>query len=214
MKKIYVILLAITINLPLFAQNSSAKKLLDEVSLKMGAYTNMKIDFSSKLVNREAGLLNEAPIKGNVILSGEKYNLNYAGNNFIFDGKKLAIVNTEEKEVSITDGNMEEDGFIYPSKLLTFYKKGYRYKMGKLQNNKGRKIQYVELTPIDSNSDISKVKLGIDAKTKHIYNLIQIGTNGTETTITINAFKANLPLSIEVFSFDKSKYEEKGYLID
>ncbi len=40
---------------------------------------------------------------------------------------------------------------------------------------KGRKIQYVKLNPIDTNSEIKHVLLGIDATTKHIYNLIEVG---------------------------------------
>ncbi len=215
MKK--VILLIFLISSGLFAQNTSeeAKALLDEVSTKMGNYNNMQINFSQSLINKEEGITNSHPIKGKIILAGEKYNLDYLGNNFIFDGEKLVVINQEEKEITITKGDMDdEDGFVYPSKLLTFYKKGYTYKMGKIENNKGRKVQYIHLTPIDSHSDITEVQLVIDAKTKHIYKLIQIGSNGTETIFTITSFKSNLPISKSIFSFDKEKYEKQGYLID
>lgn len=215
MKKIVTVIAVFFISISITAQNSQkAKTLLDEVSAKMGAYKNMTIGFSSTLVNKEAGIA-DPPIRGQITLSGEKYNLNYLGNNFVFNGKKLVVINKEEKEITITNGDIEEeDGFIYPSKLLTFYKKGYTYKMGKLQNKNGRKVQFINLTPIDSNSDILKVQLGIDAKTKHIYKLTQIGSNGSETTFTINKFKSNQPISEKVFSFDQNKYEKQGYLID
>jgi len=72
----------------------------------------------------------------------------------------------------------------------------------------GRKIQYVKLTPIDTNSEIKQVLLGIDAKTKHIYNLIEIGKNGTRTTLTVNSFKTNEPISKSLFKFDKRKYKD------
>jgi len=210
MKKIGLFLVGLFITLGVSAQNSSAdaKKLLDEVSTKMGAYKNMNISFSSTLVNKEAGITNDPPIRGNITLAGEKYNLDYLGNSFLFDGKKLVIINKEEKEIAISNGDLEEeDGFIYPSKLLTFYK-------GNLSNNNGRKVQFIDLTPIDSNSDIVKVKLGVDAKTKHIYKLTQIGANGAETTFTITKFKSNQAISEKLFSFDKAKYESLGYLID
>lgn len=217
MKKLGLLVLGLCLSIHVMAQNTSenAKNLLDEVSTKMGAYKNMNIGFTSTLVNKEAGITNDPPIRGNITLAGEKYNLNYLGNNFVFNGKRLIVINTDEKEVTINDGDLEEeDGFIYPSKLLTFYKEGYNYEMGDLKNNKGRKVQYVDLTPIDSNSDIVKVKLGIDAKTKHIYKLIQIGSNGAETTFTITKFKSNQAISENLFSFDKAKYEKLGYLID
>ena len=217
MKKLGILFIGLFISLNVIAQDTSkdAKKLLDEVSAKMGAYDNMIIGFNSSLINKEAGITNDPPIRGEITLAGEKYNLNYLGNNFIFDGKKLVVVNQEEKEVTISDGDLEEeDGFIYPSKLLTFYREGYNFSMGELKNNKGRKVQFIDLTPIDSNSDIIKVRLGIDAKTKHIYKLVQIGSNGAETTFTITKFKNNQSISENLFSFNKEKYLKQGYFID
>ncbi|TDQ27857.1 LolA family protein [Tenacibaculum caenipelagi] len=217
MKKIGLLFIGLCISISAMGQSNSseAKKLLDEVSTKMGAYKNMVIGFNSSLVNKAAGITNDPPIRGEITLSGEKYNLDYLGNTFIFDGKKLVVINKDEKEVSITNGNIdEEDGFIYPSKLLTFYKEGYTFTMGALKNSNGRKVQYINLTPIDSNSDIVKVQLGIDAKTKHIYKLTQIGSNGAETTFTITKFKSNQPISEKSFSFDRTKYTKLGYYID
>jgi hypothetical protein len=86
--------------------------------------------------------------------------------------------------------------------------------MGKLVNLKGRKIQYVTLNPIDSESDIIKVELGIDAKTKHIYTLIQTGNNGSKTIFTIVGFKSNQTLSDNFFNFDEAKYLKQNYTID
>jgi len=218
MKKYIILFLSILLTTVTFSQNSEeAKSLLDKVSTKMSAYENMYLGFSQTLTNEEAGINegDEPPIRGEINLKGELYNLNYLGNNFIYDGKKLYVINNEEKEISITDGDMNEnDGFIYPSKLLTFYKEGYNLEMGLLKNIKGRKIQFVTLNPIDSTSDIVKVELGIDAKTNHIYKLIQTGSNGAKTTFTITNFKSNQDLSENFFKFDKQKYLSLQYIID
>ncbi len=218
MKKIIVLFLTVCFTSITSSQSSSAAKtLLDEVSTKMSAYNNMYLSFSQTLSNEEAGINegDEPPIRGEINLKGEKYNLNYLGNNFIYDGKKLYVINNEEKEISITDGDMgDDDGFIYPSKLLTFYKEGYNLEMGDLNNISGRKIQFVTLNPMDSESDIVKVELGIDAKTKHIYKLIQTGANGAKTSFTITEFKSNQDLSETFFKFDKQKYLSKKYIID
>ena len=214
-KALFFLGLFISINLSAQDSSALAKTMLDEVSNKMGAYKNMTIDFSSTLENKAAGITNDPPIRGSIILAGERYNLDYLGNVFLFDGSKLVIINKEEKEISISKGDVqEEDGFIYPSKLLTFYKQGYTYEMGKLVNSNGRKVQFIDLTPIDSNSDIVKVQLGVDAKTKHIYKLVQIGSNGAETTFTITTFKGDQPISENLFSFDKERYKKLGYIID
>jgi outer membrane lipoprotein-sorting protein len=86
--------------------------------------------------------------------------------------------------------------------------------MGALKNMNGRKIQFVTLNPMDSNSEIIKVELGIDAKTKHIYKLLQTGANGAKTSFTITDFKSNQPLSENLFKFDKQKYLSQQYMID
>jgi outer membrane lipoprotein-sorting protein len=218
MKKTGLLFLSLFITIVSFSQTGEqAKSLLDEVSTKMGSYNNMYIGFSQTLSNEDAGIKegDEPPIRGEINLQGEKYSLNYLGNQFIYDGKKLHIINHDEKEVSISDSDLGgDDGFIYPSKLLTFYKEGYTLQMGKQQNIKGRNIQFVTLNPIDSNSEIVKVELAIDAKTKHIYKLIQTGANASKTTFTITEFKKNEDLSVNFFTFNKSKYLSKNYTID
>jgi outer membrane lipoprotein-sorting protein len=218
MKKTGLLFLSLFITTVSFSQtDEQAKYLLDEVSSKMGSYKNMYIGFSQTLSNEDAGIKegDEPPIRGKINLQGEKYSLNYLGNQFIYDGKKLHIINHDEKEISISEGDLGgDDGFIYPSKLLTFYKEGYSLQMGKQQNIKGRNIQLVTLNPIDSNSEIVKVELAIDAKTKHIYKLIQTGANASKTTFTITEFKKNENLSQNFFTFNKSKYLSKNYTID
>lgn len=218
MNKITTLFLSIFLTAVTFSQNSEkAKSLLDKVSTKMSAYENMSIDFSQTLSNEDAGIMegDEPPIRGQISLQGQKYSLNYLGNEFIFNGKKLYVINNDEKEITITDGDMGgDDGFIYPSKLLTFYKEGYIFEMGDLTKLKGRQIQFVTLTPIDSNSDITKVELAIDAKTFHIYKLIQVGANGSKTTFTITEFKSNQTLPSNYFSFDEEKYKKLKFTID
>ncbi|MDG2444771.1 MAG: outer membrane lipoprotein carrier protein LolA [Flavobacteriaceae bacterium] len=218
MNKIWLFVITLLVNTIAFSQQKDeAVILLDAVSTTMKSYNNMVLDFSTSLTNEEAGIYegDELPTKGSITLQGEKYNLNYLGNTFIFDGLKLYVINHDEKEVMINDQDLQEDdGVIYPSKLLTFYKEGYEYKMGVIKNIKGRKVQFIDLTPIDTDSEIVKVNLGIDIKTSHIYKLIQFGDNGTKTILTIDQFKSNQNISKEMFQFDQNSYEKLGYLID
>ena len=218
MNKIWLFVIMLMINTSVISQQKDeARLLLDKVSTTMKTYNNMILDFSTSLMNEEAGINedDELPTRGSITLQGEMYNLNYLGNNFIFNGIKLYVINHDEKEVMINDQDLEEeDGVIYPSRILTFYKEGYNYKMSLIKLINGRKIQFIELTPIDTDSEILKVNLGIDLKTNHIYKLIQFGDNGTKTTLTIDQFKSNQNISNELFQFDRNSYEKLGYLID
>lgn len=210
MKNILITLILISQTF-VFSQNTNdAKKLLDEVNTIAKSYDNISIDFKYVLVNTEENIKQE--MRGDVILQGDKYVLNAFGITRIFDGKTLYNISPEDEEVTISSENTEDESTITPSKMLSFYKEGYNYEMDIVQSVNGRKIQYVKLIPIDSNSEIKNVLLGIDVKTKHIYNLIEIGANNTKTTITVNSFKTNEPLSKTLFTFDAKKY--KSYYIN
>ena len=126
-------------------QNSDkAKKLLDQVYNKMISYENIYIDFKYNLDNIAENISQET--KGNVTLAKDKYVLNYLGATKIYDGNKTYTIVPENEEVVIESTSNEESA-ITPSKMLTFYKKGYTYKWDIEQNVRGRKIQYIELKP-------------------------------------------------------------------
>ena len=210
MKKVVVIILAVcSISL---AQAQDAKTLLNKVSTKVKSYNNIVIDFKWNLNNDKENVNQNT--RGDVSIQGDNYLLNMLGVTRMFDGKKIYTINPEDEEVTISKYSAEDDKEITPSKLLTFYEKGYTYKMDITQNIKGRKVQYVKLIPIDSNAEIKDILLGIDVQTKHIYRLIQTDANGTKYTLTVNSFKTNQPLSKTLFTFDEAKYEKDGYYID
>src|SRR5690606_26520462 len=200
-----ITLLFITLTFYGFSQNKG-KTLLNEVSQKVKSYQNISIDFKYVLENTAEQTKQET--RGDVILEGEKYKLNILGITRLFDGKKLYSINPEDEEVTISSQTDDSGYDITPSKMLSFYENGYNYALDIEQNVQGRKIQYVKLTPTESNSEINYILLGVDAQTKHIYTLIQIGKNGTKTTLTVNSFKTNEPLSKTLFTFDATKYKD------
>jgi outer membrane lipoprotein-sorting protein len=184
----------------------SGKTLLKEVSDKVNSYENISIDFKYILENTSENIKQET--RGDVVLQGDKYKLNILGVTRLFDGKTMYNISPEDEEVTISQQSEDDEDIIAPSKMLSFYENGYTSSMDIIQDIKGRKIQYVKLIPIDSNSEIKYILLGIDSQTKHIYNLIQIGKNGTKTTLTVNSFKTNEPLSKTLFIFDANKYKD------
>jgi outer membrane lipoprotein-sorting protein len=204
MKKIIALLL-ITLSVNAFAQNKG-KALLNEVSKKVKSYDNISIDFKYVLENTAESL--KQVTKGDVVMQGDKYKLNILGITRLFDGKTTYSISPEDEEVTISSENEDDNDAITPSKMLSFYEDGYTYTLDVEQNINGRKIQYVKLTPIDSGSEIKTILLGVDSKTKNIYNLIQIGKNGTKTTLTVNSFKTNETLSKTLFTFDANKYQD------
>jgi len=187
-----------------YSQDKKAKALLDAVTAKIKSYDNIVIDFKYSLNNFKENINQES--KGNVTMKGNKYVLNLMGVTKIFDGKNNYTINPEDEEVAISKLNEKDENAITPSKLLTFFNNGYKYTWDIPQNVKGRKIQYVKLVPNNTKDQRKEILLGIDTQTKNIYNLIEVGRNGTKTTLTVNSFKINQPLSKNQFTFDASKY--------
>ncbi|MFD2892622.1 outer membrane lipoprotein carrier protein LolA [Flavobacterium chuncheonense] len=208
MKKIIQIACILLISFSIQAQNDQkAKGLLDDVSAKIKSYNNIIIDFKYALNNPKENINQES--KGNVAIEGVtsgKYNLNFMGVTKIFDGKKVYTIVPEDEEISISKFDENDKDAITPNKMLTFFNSGFKYVWDQLLDIKGRKIQYIKLIPISSKDQRKEILIGIDPQTKHIYNIIEIGKNGTRTTLTVNSFKTSQPLSKNHFTFTESKY--------
>jgi outer membrane lipoprotein-sorting protein len=203
-KKVIVITTLLLFSFSIQAQDKKAKQLLDEVTAKVKSYSNITIDFKYSLNNAKENINQDS--KGNVIMKGNQYVLSFMGVTKIFDGKKTYTIVPEDEEITISTVNDKDDNAITPSKMLTFFNSGYKYDMDILQNVKGRKIQYIKLVSTNPKDSRKEVLLGIDVQTKHIYNLIEVGKKGTKTTLTVNSFKTNQPLSKNQFTFVGSKY--------
>ena len=204
MNKILSIALLLLVVVTGFAQDKKAKDLLDQVTAKIKTYDNITIDFRYTLNNSKENINKES--KGNLILENEKYLLNFMGVTKLFDGKKSYTIVPEDEEITISSYNEKDENAITPAKMLTFYNSGYKYFWDILQDVNGRKIQYIKLIPNSTKDARKEILLGIDSQTKNIYNVIEIGKNGTKTILTVNSFKTNQPLSKNQFTFVASKY--------
>jgi len=181
-----------------------AKKLLDEVSTKVKSYSNISIDFRYSIKNVKENISQDS--RGNVTIQGDKYVSNFLGTTEMFDGTKKYTIIPEDEEITIENYDVKKDNALTPSKMLTFYTKGYTYSWDKLLLLGGKKIQFVKLKPTDPKSNIKEILLGIDNVTKNIYQLIQVDKDGTRSDLTINSFKTNQTLSENQFIFVESKY--------
>lgn len=212
MKKLIPLLLLICAITYTNAQTTNkSEKLLNEVSSKMSAFDNMYIKFKYVLENKEVDIKQET--EGVIYTDANKYNLSFMDNVFIYDGINTYVIVNEDEEVNIIDGSSDED-MLNPTKLLFFYKEGFTYEWGASKTINSAPIQYIKLTPIDSNSESSYFLIGINTNTKIIASIAETGNNSTVTTFNIEEFKANQDISKKLFTFDESKYLKENYTIN
>ena len=188
-----------------FAQGiEKAKYLLDQVSEEMKSHENIRFDFSYVLENKKEQIRQE--MEGNVTLAGDRYQLNFLDAIQLFDGNKIYTIVPENEEITITYPEDEEDVSVNPSKLLSFYEKGYGYEWDIEQRVMGKKIQFIKLLPNPVSDEVKYLLLGIDIDRKQVYRLIEVGANGTLTTLTLNNQEYNISLPPNYFVFDAKAY--------
>lgn len=202
----YILLFFISFGIKAQDDATKAKKLLDEVSAKIKTYQSVSIEFRYTTKNMRENVSQDS--RGKVILQGDKYQTDFLGSTEIFDGKKKYTIIPEDKEVTIENYDPKKENAFTPSKMLSFYTKGYTYSWDKLLNLSGKKVQFVKLKPTDSKSKIKEILLGIDNNTKNIYQLIQIDHDGTRSELSIISFKTNFEIPSNQFNFVESKYSD------
>ena len=182
-----------------------AKDLLEKASGKLDSYISFELEFSYVLNNRIEQINEES--KGKVTVSGDRYKLNFLDAIQLFDGKTIYTIVPENEEITLIKPTDDDEDFIFnPANLLSFYKEGYDYHWDISQKIKGKNIQFIKLMPTVDDSDIKSILVGIDTYENHIYRLIEVGLNGTITTLTINSMEINEKLSSDFFVFDPSDY--------
>lgn len=209
----HVCILLLFLSIGLGAQNDpAAGKWLDEASSTMSSYETISMDFDYVLNNQAEDVSQE--LTGSLLLKGEKYVVNLFGSTQIFDGSKTYTIIPENEEVNISGADVDPENTFTPSKFYSFYKSGYTYAMDEQKSTNGKKIQFIRLTPIDSNSEVASILVGIEVSSKHIYQVIEIGKNETTTTLTARNMQTDQNIGDEAFAFDEQKYLDMDYLIN
>lgn len=205
------LLLIIFLSCVVNTYSQEAKTLLNKVAETTQNYDNIYIEFSHKLDNQAADLHQET--NGDVTMQGDLYKFNYMGVERIFDGQKVYDIIHEDQEIAISEPKTNNEEVITPSNILSFYENGFTYEMDIVQKVKGRSIQFIKLTPMNSAIELKFVHVGVDAKTNHLYKVIQTGLDDTVTTITVTKLLTNQTISEQFFTFDRAKFEKDGYYI-
>ena len=190
--------------------HEESRLLLDKVSKNLLSKENMNFEFTYKLENSKEKITQE--IEGNAQISGEKYKLNFMDIQQIYDGYKTYTIIPENEEINIETGDGNSDLMIKPTNFITIYTNGYGYEWDIKQIVLGRTIQYVKLLPIKEDSDVKYLLIGVDVNNLNLFKIIEIGKNGTNTTLKIKNQSYNITLPENHFNFNPELY--KDYFIN
>ena len=206
MKKIILLFTLFSLNLVHSQNDIRAEKLLNSVSEKIDSSETFKINFTYTLENLIENINQDSD--GSIVIKDDNYLLEFMGIKQLCDSKKVYSIVPENEEIIISNIDEDESETIKPSKLLKFYREGYLILWDKKEQILEKEIQFVKLIPINSNSDIDYLQLGIDISNNDIVKLIEIGKNKTKTILTVNQLKYDIEIDLNFFVFSEEDYPD------
>ena len=185
--------------------DSKSQKILDEITRNYKSKKNSYFKFSytsgsGKNLRSQTGIFYS---------DNTRYKLKIMGTEQIFDGNKLYNINDEDKEVTISKPNDEQFHFS-PLSYLDSYKKEYDVTYSGKKTMSGIPVDVIKMVPVKNNG-LKNVTLYVNTPQKKLIKLEQITTSNEVAVIGISDYKENQKLSPNLFTFDKSKYQ--NYLI-
>ena len=206
MKKIILLFTLFSLNLVNSQNDNRAEKLLNSVSEKIDSSETFKINFTYTLENLIENINQDSD--GSIVIKNDNYLLEFMGIKQLCDSKKVYSIVPENEEIIISNIDEDESETIKPSKLLKFYREGYLILWDKKELILEKEIQFVKLIPINSNSDIDYLQLGIDISNNDIVKLIEIGKNKTKTILTVNQLQYDIEIDLNFFVFSEEDYPD------
>jgi outer membrane lipoprotein-sorting protein len=193
---------------PSFAQlnDPAAEELLSKVSQKYRAYKSFRVSFSRTVEEAGGDKVKNLDMKGEVTVSGNKFNLRTGDQVIYCNGTTLWTHITSSKEVNVADYEPSSDE-ISPGEIFMLYQKGYRYiMMGEVKNGK-ETLQIVDLQPDDKTKEFFKIRIYLDKTTLAMRRWIvfERGSNNQQI-FSVSSFTPNVPLEPALFAFDKAKH--------
>jgi outer membrane lipoprotein-sorting protein len=182
--------------------DKKSNAILEALTAKTEAYKSIRVEFTYKMENLEAGI--DESTRGALLVMGNKYKLNISGQEVFCDGETLWTYIADAEEVQVN--SMEEaEGSISPNKLLSSYSDEYRSKFVREDFVYGTTVNIIDLTPIEGKS-YYKVRLTIDKEKDQLLEFTIFDKNGSTYSYVINKFEPNVDVTEQMFTFNPADH--------
>lgn len=183
--------------------DNKAKTVLDAVTKKINSLKSAKANFALHLKSAN-GKTNQTK-KGTFFLKGPKYRISLDDQEIFCDNKTVWTYQKSANEVQVNNFNPNEQT-ISPAKLFTnFYDKEYRSRFVGNKKVSGKDCDVIELIPLNSSKQFSKVELAVDKSSTIVGGNI-FEKNGNQYNYEVSNFTVNANIPDQMFSFDTKKY--------
>jgi hypothetical protein len=187
-------------------KDSKATDILNAVSLATKSRKTITLSFTFKVKNGEM----EEVQKGDLKIKGAKYWYSIFGTTKISDGKSIAEIIMEDKEVSISSANFNDPDEFSPQEMFTIYEKGYKYRhMGQKTFN-GVEVDLIDLYPdADNTQPYRRVTLFVN-RAKNEINKIELFHKTSAKVFSVEVEKSiyDIEISDNIFKCECEKWPE------
>ena len=206
MKRIIPFLLAVFFIVPFSKaqQDPRAEKILDAMSKKYQEMKAFNLVFTQTLENSSTKV--KETMQGDITVSGNKFRLKLKDQEIINNGNTIWTYMKPDNEVNISE-NDPDDQEMSPNAIFTLYQKGYKYAYAEELKEGGQAYNIIELSPLDKNNPVYKVRIQINKKDNSIKSWKMFRNNGNRYTYAIKQFNPNPAVDANYFAFDKAQYK-------
>jgi outer membrane lipoprotein-sorting protein len=182
--------------------DQEAFKILDRFSANALGAPSVSMKF--RLVTDDQAESTKDTLKGSIILSKDKYNLELPDNIIWYNGETSWSYLPAEKEVTITKPDKKDNSFQNrPSSIFSMYKTGYKCRLIEEKNDSWT----IDLYPEDIKSDLLRVRLLIGKTLLNLKSLEYKKRDGVVITLNVIDFNLKQKPVAESFVYPATKFK-------
>lgn len=204
MKIKLALLLFCFLSLSLAAQDvdGGASQIMKDISVKYKNFSSMSIDYTYKAEKNKQITDTQ---KGKMIIKGNKYYFTFSNQVFYCNGITVWNYQKTTNEVSVYNYDETDDDMLNPAKILANWQKEYKSKFIREENNNGKFVNIIDLTPFKAQSYF-KIRFYIDKIRNEIVRISIYEKDNSIYSYFFDKFVSNLTIDDSQFTFDSSKH--------
>lgn len=214
MKHLIITSLALLFSVSTFAQDYTkaedsdpeARKILDQVRQKYEAYSSIEATFALDIEFPEQP---KEVQEGKLARNGEKYRVEFGGQEIFSDGSALYLIlhGNESVQINNLPEPGEDTGLLSPQSIFNFYDNGeFIYTLIDTRTEGGKVVHIIEFKPTDRSSEYAKLRMLVARDSKEIMEVKAFAKDGSRYTFRLKNVNANKQFAANYFVYNKSKY--------
>lgn len=181
------------------AVDKNAETILKKATEKINSGA---VSFTVTMINKNTDKKETARMKASVLYKKGLYHVSFDGNELYCDGTSTWHWNKETNEVVVNKMSESEDNLLNPGAILSNYKKSFKAKFIRQEQN-GNAV--IDMTPLKSKS-YHKIRLIINSTSGILQRLEMHNYDSSSGEYIISNFKSNVKSADTDFTFPKAQH--------